>query len=656
MKRFMLLAMAVIAGQTMAALRSPRQVQIVAQQVLDQPQMVVRGASHYIYNNGNQKGYAILSASDKMRPVLGYSTSGSIDPDQMPDNLKSWLQWVDEATAYVEDHPECALQANALTQNGIQAVEPILANVKWGQGEPYNLQCPVVDGSRSVTGCVATAAAQCVYHYRYPAQGKGSCTSKGTPAVTVNFAQQTYDYDLMFDKYEAGKGYQTSEVAKLSYHCGVISDMKYAADGSGASDANLAYGLVNYFGYDPYCQDLNRNCYTIDEWNAILRNELEHGRPIIYSGVSQETGDGHSFVVDGIDADGLYHVNWGWYGEYDGYFDIVVLRPEAVGIGAEICDDGFCADQSAIIQLAPPGRMTDAKYYTPMMAPKGSFTLNSQSVTLGQSLSFSIVHASNLSKGTVTGRFGIAFCQNGEVKQYLLRSAQATTLQGFYGGDFNGSVTIPANLPKGQYQVYACFVPTSGDFENECGLIRLNAKQVSYYDCTVANGKATFTRGSNLAQLSVSGWNKSDSPLAVGEEQTLRCQVKNLNTKTSLVGKYYVGLTSPQGKETFFEADEVLTLAPSAQATLSFPVQFNQPGSWQAALYIYYQNLDEDPETVYLIDGSAHTFQVGEGSAIETLTLDSPSASRPVYDLWGRQTPATHGKVLIEKGKLKVEK
>ena len=37
-------------------------------------------------------GYVIASGDDRTIPILGYSLTGSIDAEGMPDNMRSWLQ------------------------------------------------------------------------------------------------------------------------------------------------------------------------------------------------------------------------------------------------------------------------------------------------------------------------------------------------------------------------------------------------------------------------------------------------------------------------------------------------------------------------------------------------------------------------------------
>lgn len=628
MKRYLLLlALASISSlATYSTPRSKQQALQIAEQLLDQPQAIEFSSSLYIYNNEEKPGFAIVSGSDKLRPVIGYSETGTIDPENMPENLTHWLHWVEEATQYLEEHPECALTESQLSSTTV--IAPLLGNIAWGQDYPFNAKCP----DNSVVGCVATAAAQCVYYHRYPTTGVGTYTNASDASQTVKFSQVTYNYNLMFDNYSTENTYtsaQVNEVAKLSYHCGVICDMEYGQEGSSASIVNLRRGLVENFNYDPYCQMIFRASHTYDEWQKYLVSELEASRPVIFAGSCNNASEGHCFVIDGVDAQGLYHVNWGWNGYYDGYYDVTILNPEEVGIGADVSTDGFCSDQSILIQLAPKGKLSNPTYFTSITAPTGSFSISTKSLALGNVAAFSLSEVYNYSNTAITGKFGLAFVQNGTVVQTSTCYGNATTFNGastdgVYGGSLsNASVSIPKTLSAGTYQVYACFIPSSGDFENECGLIYCKATSPSYYTCTVSNGKVSFSQGSSSANVSVCDWNFESGELTTGTNQTITCSITNNDNTNTLVGKYYLYLTSPSSQSAFVEADEVLTLAPNATGTLSFQKRFSEAGQWKSTLYIFYQNIDYDVTSQKkALSSTTKTFTVvSDGTTDAALTL-----------------------------------
>ncbi|MBQ8095492.1 MAG: C10 family peptidase [Prevotella sp.] len=251
--------------------------------------------------------------------------------------------------------------------------EPLLTT-EWGQEAPYNWMCPLPDYSpwggylpdatHCPTGCVATATAQIMKHFRYPAHGEGTCSVNpeqlpGTTVYTVDLAEAHYDWDLMLDDYTTDyTEEQARAVAELSYHVGVASRMGYRDDAS-ATDNNYALmALQQHFGYSNGIENIERNNYTESEWMQLVYTELSEGRPILYEAVGIDLGTygiyGHSFVIDGYDADGLVHVNWGWYGNSNGYYDIALLNPrdlhfdayQMMGIGIQPASHGDTAVDS----------------------------------------------------------------------------------------------------------------------------------------------------------------------------------------------------------------------------------------------------------------------------------------------------------------------
>lgn len=202
----------------------------------------------YIYNA--DKGFVVMAADDRVQPVLGYSLTGSFDPDAMPDNVRAWLQgYSDEIQWTVENNTkateEMAQQWSDL-ENGVRGtkatvvVEPLL-HTMWDQGEPYYNLCPTATSGgttyHAVTGCVATAMAQIMKYWNWPIKGYGSHNYKpsGFTQQNVNFGNTTYDWANMTDTYDANstEAEQTA-VATLMWHCGVSVDMSYGLDASGA--------------------------------------------------------------------------------------------------------------------------------------------------------------------------------------------------------------------------------------------------------------------------------------------------------------------------------------------------------------------------------------------------------------------------------------
>lgn len=341
---------------------------------------------YYVFANGDDKGFTIVSGDDRMPEVVGYSAQGTYDPDHLPANYVGFMKAYQETV-------EALLKGDAQVSGGLAearqwraeragtaAVAPLLGGIKWNQTEPYNNRCPLYDGTnRSVTGCVATAMAQVMMYYRYPKALKATIKAYTTKSKGIGIPEissgATYDWDNMLPDYSQSDytSAQDDAVAKLMYHCGAAVKMDYGP----SSGANVTPAiLATYFGYDAdLMQDLTRTCFTLQQWMTLIDNELKAKRPILYSGKS--SGGGHEFVCDGSDGKGLYHINWGWGGYQDGYFDLTILQPQKGGAGSGSAVDGYNRDCSMIIGIAPDnGKMDEplASYPQIMSMDHGGMT------------------------------------------------------------------------------------------------------------------------------------------------------------------------------------------------------------------------------------------------------------------------------------------
>ena len=323
---------------------------------------------YYVFANGEDKGFTIVSGDDRMPEVVGYSAQGTYDPDHLPANYVGFMKAYQETV-------EALLKGDAQVSGGLAevrqwraeragtaAVAPLLGGIKWNQRAPYNNMCPLYEGTnRSVTGCVATAMAQVMMYYQYPKKLKSTIESYNTQTYGIQIPEissgATYDWDNMLPDYSKSdyNSAQADAVAKLMYHCGAAVKMDYGP----LSGANVTPTiLATYFGYDAdLMQDLTRTVFTLQQWMTLIDNELKAKRPILYSG--QASDEGHEFVCDGSDGKGLYHINWGWGGYQDGYFDLTILQPQKGGAGSGSAVDGYNRNCSMIIGIAPDNGKVD---------------------------------------------------------------------------------------------------------------------------------------------------------------------------------------------------------------------------------------------------------------------------------------------------------
>ena len=315
----------------------------------------------YVFTTANS--FVILAADDCERPVLGYSLNGGFDLENMPENKAAWIQEYSDGIRYAIDHQMRASTEVLQLWNDLAAGRPDagravtvvspLVQTQWNQGNPYNLLCP----SSSVTGCVATAMAQVMKYWNYPEHGIGSHSyvHYNYGELSADFQSTTYDWTNMLNSY-SGSSTQTQKmaVATLMYHCGVSVDMDYSPSGSGAVTAQVADALKTYFNYSTQTQHHSRSEYDDDTWVAMLKADLDLNRPIQYHGSG--SGGGHSFVFDGYNSSNYFHVNWGWGGYCDEYYQVSNLNPGPGGIGSG--SNGIYNDYQGAIFHAHPSECT----------------------------------------------------------------------------------------------------------------------------------------------------------------------------------------------------------------------------------------------------------------------------------------------------------
>lgn len=258
------------------------------------------------------QGFVIVSA---LNDVLAYSfTSSMLKSDALPSHIAYWLDLYNETTDILFEHPE---QKKEPTKSQT-AIEPLLTSC-WGQGCYHNEACPVGNGpcQHVEAGCVAIAMAQIMYFHKSPSNGKGALTYVCPPYgnLTADFESTYYQWESMADTLHESN----PAVATLVFHCGVAVKMKYSSNGSGAYSQDAPNALQNYFYY-PAASYASRGNYDDEQWQRIIKNDLDRQHPVYYAGTSSLGG--HAFVCDGYDCNGKFHFNFGWDGVADGYYTL----------------------------------------------------------------------------------------------------------------------------------------------------------------------------------------------------------------------------------------------------------------------------------------------------------------------------------------------
>jgi hypothetical protein len=319
-------------------------------------------ATYYVFNM-QDGGFVIVSADDVITPVLGYAFTGSYVPDKTMDNHAGWMKhysdmvvWARE-TGYTAESSTLQEWDRLLTNDpsGLTGrigrdIAPLIRST-WDQGAPYNVLCPEVSsggsGGHVWTGCVATAMAQIMYHWRYPISGSGTHTynCQGYGILTADFENTTYDWNAMLNAYNTGSPEQSIyATALLQYHAGIAVNMQYGPNGSGSQSYLVPPALKNYFNYSSSTTYTERSGMSQSNWENVIMEDIDNGWPLYYSGNDGTVG--HAFVCDGyqLGTPNYFHFNFGWSGNSDGYY--TVNNPAGFSYGQAIVQNIYPDDEA----------------------------------------------------------------------------------------------------------------------------------------------------------------------------------------------------------------------------------------------------------------------------------------------------------------------
>lgn len=301
---------------------------------------MVGTVDYFVFNFPENSGFAIVAGDDRVHPILGYSLEGQFNSENLPENLRAHLEYYQDQITWAEEQniePSADVSAEwnrylggtALRSSGGVSLE----TAKWDQASPYNAMCPTINGQRALTGCGATATAIIMRYHQWPLG-----TQKG---VSVHpLASEHPEWRCEPLNYSSGynwnsmpltvTGNNAPEIAKLMWHIGANINMVYTRNESSSSVSDAAMALKNVFDYSLTTRAVRRDFYSDVEWERLLINELDAGRPVLYRGNTKENA-GHLFVCDGYDSNHYFSINWGWSGYCNGYFLLSALGNEESG-------------------------------------------------------------------------------------------------------------------------------------------------------------------------------------------------------------------------------------------------------------------------------------------------------------------------------------
>ena len=381
-------------------------------------EVAVNADNLYVFNIGKTDGFVIIANDDNCDRILGYSDTGHLDSNDMPEALQEMLQAYNKNVGAAKASPRKAPTRG----NNMAPVKPMLKTY-YNQSGVYNMYLPIVkqpdeEGSSrrmAPTGCVSVAMAQIMAYWQWPKRVEAipgyvmdktgsdeditvyaknpnstdggwmdiftpqSGEVKPLPAYNINWSniyQGSYDddyfkgmwssansYNKVFSYYWSGSTLaKMQEIGRLFLYACSSLQMYYTYTGSGAKSADMITLLPKYFGYKNQIKKNERRNFTEEAWEQLLYNEISNGRPVIYAGKAQKSTGGtgaHSYILDGYDGEGLWHVNWGWNGSCDGYYDFENLSPYGLPDdtdGYTVSETGYVINQICLTGIEPNTR------------------------------------------------------------------------------------------------------------------------------------------------------------------------------------------------------------------------------------------------------------------------------------------------------------
>lgn len=491
MKRIAIIAaMMLLTISSYADVVSKSEAEKAAQTILGTPTVSYAGNSlgdalygdakptYYVFNGNGQ--WAIIAADDCAVPVL-MQGEGTFDADNIPDAMKSLLASIDfnigNARVKTGTRSSAIKQSwDALSARTRAAASPVEKYVidkdgksgtaKWSQSNPFNKLCPLIDGTRCPTGCVATAMSIVLRFYQWPATGTGtiSAYTTRTNAISLPATDNNYEYNwasLPVTKYSSTSWTtdQANKVSEILMRLGRMVEMDYKKGGSGAYSDDIPKALATYMSYSPASCEKNRSGYSNEQWFNMLKAELDANHPIIYSGSDVNGGGGHCFVCDGYNSNNQVHINWGWGGSYNAWYSACYLGP----VGGEADAAVYSKGDAAIFGLVPAksGDYTNGTLAIADLSKNATDGLTITSGTIAKNSTFTVkvTNIENIGQNAYSGTANIALVsKSGAIKEIIGKNFSISSLDsGYYYSDHSFSCTITTDIALGD-KLCLCYI------------------------------------------------------------------------------------------------------------------------------------------------------------------------------------------------------
>lgn len=481
---------------------------------------------YYIYNVGEDRGFVIVSGDDRTEKILGYVDSGSFDEENAPAPLKEWLRAYERE---IESISSVQLPSTTAKKKVMEKTKKSIAPMstpKWSSDYPYKSSTPTFDGKNAPVGCGPVSIAQFLYYYKdfineitstIPSYTANGVTVKAIPAGTKIY------WDNILEDYGFNTNYtdeQVKAVADLMLYVGASTLTTFYSNTALTATSKVHPALINYFGFDDAIAYIDREYYSVDDWENTIYNELINGRPVIYNAFSSTAG--HTLLVDGYDASGFFHINWGWSGKDNGYFRLSVLDRYNTGANyTYYALESYSDKHSALLYTVPSsfGCVNTSNHH-----------LNAKIVSASSSTISCKFHNQSGLSGYY--QYGVGYVNEDDqvvlIKQfnktfaYLNNTNSASRYFSLSANDFNN-----AGLEYGTYKLVPVYMYIDNEEWKVCQHESANFAIVNYSESGISS-----RLHSNLSNISVTGFEMVGTGQK-GTEQIIKTTISNTSTDYS---------------------------------------------------------------------------------------------------------------------------
>ena len=555
----------------------------------------------YVFNDKQGKGFVVVSGDDAMGEILAYGDNGTLDTLNANPGVKLLLQAYRERFAQLQQAP-ISTQPATRAMPTYKAVAPLLT-CKWNQDKPYNKKT-----GYNYTGCVATAIAQVMYYHKWPIQGKGENTytvRSDNKVKHADFSKSYYDWANMKDEYryyDPGTQREQDAVAKLMSDVGIATYMQYTPYLSGAQNESAEKALRENFDYSTAF--VSRSDEGLPAFTDIIRQELTNGFPVYLSGSQRGGRGGHAWVTDGVNEQGLFHMNFGWGGQGDAYFSLSTLS--VAQSGNEFGGKPMTFSYGLIAILAHPNKRNTKPIDPALLAstPKLKFNIGgSLRVAQGSGKTFAVgnmpaveMNEFNNYGKPFKGDIGVGiFDMNGKRITVCPSDDHATggytkRVYGQYsngemGRDYTNPQTVKikidlSKLHNGYYQLLPMCIPLE---ENGRWGEWIHMRQAPRMVIEIGNGRVRIVEEDSIN----AGFQLTEQPsklwLKPGNEETIHVPIRN---KGGLGFGYFAKLQLLDAKgNVAFEAQRTKPMELDGFRTTWMPFTINVPSALSEGKY-----------------------------------------------------------------------